>query len=170
MKSKLIGLCILSVLLTGVYSCKKDTPANPTPTPTPPLTTPPTVLDTSGPLKSANTFALGFAVEYSQMSGNATFASVVSREGNWVTFGNELKYGSIVQNDGSFNYTTADALYTLCSNAGLQVYGHNLSWYQQNNTTYLSGIVSGSAAGSSNLPNLLTNGGFETTGGGLFAD
>jgi endo-1,4-beta-xylanase len=166
MKSKLIPLCILSVLLTGVFSCKKNTPDNPAPTPTPA----PTSLDTTGPLKSANTFALGFAVEYSQMSGNATFASVVAREGNWVTFGNELKYGSIVQNDGSFNYTTADALYTLCSNAGLQVYGHNLSWYQQNNTTYLSGIVSGSAAGSSNLPNLLMNGGFETTGGGLFVD
>jgi endo-1,4-beta-xylanase len=166
MKSKLIPLCILSVLLTGVFSCKKNTPDNPAPTPTPT----PTSLDTTGPLKSANTFALGFAVEYSQMSGNATFASVVAREGNWVTFGNELKYGSIVQNDGSFNYTTADALYTLCSNAGLQVYGHNLSWYQQNNTTYLSGIVSGSAAGSSNLPNLLMNGGFETTGGGLFVN
>ncbi len=167
MKSKLSGICILSVLL-GVYSCKKDTPANPTPAPIPAPT--PTGLDTSGPLKSANTFALGFAVEYSQMSSNPIFAAVVAREGNWVTFGNELKYGSIVQNDGSFDYTTADALYSLCSNAGLQVYGHNLSWYQQNNTSYLTGIVSGTAGGSSNLPNLLSIGGFETTGGGLFSN
>jgi hypothetical protein len=44
MKSKLIGLCILSVVLTGVYSCKKNTPANPAPTPTP------TSLVTYGPL------------------------------------------------------------------------------------------------------------------------
>src|ERR1700743_578986 len=102
MKSKLIGICILSVLM-GVYSCLKNMPANPTPTPPPtptPTPTPaPAALDTSGPLKSANTFALGFAVQYNQMSGNPTFASVVAREGNWVTFGNELKYGSIVKND-----------------------------------------------------------------------
>ena len=121
MKSKLIGICILSVLM-GIYSCKKGSPANPAP-PAPP-SPPPTSPDTSGPLKGANTFLLGMAVEYSQMSGNALLAATVAREANAVTFGNELKYGSIVQNDGSFNYTTADAFYNLCANAGLQVHGH----------------------------------------------
>lgn len=164
MKSKLIAVCVLSILV-GVYSCKKNGSAGPPPTPPTP---PPTSPDTSGPLKSANTFLLGMAVEYSQMSGNATLAATVAREANAVTFGNELKYGSIVQNDGSFNFSTADALYNLCSNAGLQVHGHNLSWYQQNNTNYLAGIVAG--AGTGNSPNLVANGDFETTGGGLFAN
>jgi len=43
-------------------------------------------------------------------------------------------------------------LYNICSNAGLQVHGHNLSWYQQNNTNYLAGIVAG--AGTGNAVNL----------------
>ena len=66
--------------------------------------------DTTGPLKSANSFILGMAVEYSQMTAATPFAAIVGREANGVTFGNELKYGSIVQNNGSFNYATADAL------------------------------------------------------------
>ena len=151
---------VLLVLVTAIGSCKRDVVG---------ILNTGNFADTSGgPLKSANTFLLGMAVQYNQMSGNQTFASTVAREAGAVTFGNELKYGSIVQNNGSFNYTTADALYNLCSNAGLQVYGHNLCWYQQNNTTYLTTIVGGS--GSSGASNLITNGGFETTGGSLFAN
>ncbi|MES1159767.1 MAG: endo-1,4-beta-xylanase, partial [Bacteroidota bacterium] len=55
-----------------------------------------------------------------------------------------------------------------CSNAGLEVFGHNLCWYQQNNTNYLNGIIGGAASGAA--PNLLANGDFETTNGSLFAN
>lgn len=112
----------------------------------------------SGAIKAAlpDGMLFGLAVDYNLMANNPTYAATVANEANSVTFGNELKYGSVVQNDGSFNFTTADALYNLCSNAGLQVYGHNLVWYQQQNTVYLTSIV-----GSSVSANVLSNGGFE---------
>lgn len=158
--NKLLHWCLVTGLLVGAGSCKRDQ-VN--------ILNTGNFKDTSGgPLKAANTFLLGMAVQYDQMSTNPVLAATVAKEANAVTFGNELKYGSIVQNDGSFNYTTADALYNLCSNAGLQVFGHNLCWYQQNNTNYLGGIVgAGSGSGASNL---ITNGGFETTGGSLFSN
>jgi endo-1,4-beta-xylanase len=151
--------CLFLGLTGGMLSCKKDGVGI--------LNTGNFRDTTGGPLKSANDFLFGMAVQYDQMSGNATLASLVSKEASAVTFGNELKYGSVVGNDGSFNYTTADAFYNLCANAGLQVYGHTLSWYQQNNTNYLNAVIGGAA--SSAAPNLLPNGDFETLGGSLFA-
>ncbi|HVU54124.1 MAG TPA: endo-1,4-beta-xylanase [Puia sp.] len=116
----------------------------------------------SGAVKAAlpSGMLFGMAAGYNLMTSNSDYASVVTSEANSVTFENELKYASVVKNDGSFDYTTADAFYTLCANAGLDVFGHTLVWYQQQNTTYLNGITGGS--GSGNAVNLATNGSFET--------
>lgn len=117
--------------------------------------------NTSGTIKTlANSagFPFGMAVDYPTFTGNTQYATLVKNEASSVTFGNELKYGSIVQNDGSFNYTTADAFYNAVTGAGLQVYGHNLVWYQQQNSTYLNGIAGGASTGSTNS---LSNGSFE---------
>src|SRR5437899_4387 len=68
------------------------------------------VTDTIATLKAAASFPIGFAIENSLFMNNSAYHDTVVREGSSVTFGNEMKYGSIVQNDGSFNFTTADAL------------------------------------------------------------
>ena len=158
LKPLLFSLLLGSI--AGLHSCKRDA-VN--------ILRTGDFTDTSGgPLKTASPFLFGMAVQYDQMSGKPALAATVAKEASSVTFGNELKYGSVVQNDGNFNYTTADALYTLCSNAGLEVYGHNLCWYQQNNTNYLTGIIGGAA--STSAPNLIANGDFETTSGSFFAN
>jgi endo-1,4-beta-xylanase len=116
---------------------------------------------------------MGFAVTYSSMQNTPAFVNTVKREGNIVTFGNELKEGSVVANDGTYNYTTADALYTLCTNNGLNVYGHTLVWYSQQNATYLNGLIAAAGTpgtGGTAAPNLLAglNGDFETGSGTSF--
>ena len=157
MKSNL-KVCLASItaaILILVVSCKKE--------PNIGILNIGNYSDTSGTIKnlsSSTGMLFGLAADYNSMNNNPTYAAIVKREANIVTFGNELKYGSIVQNNGSFNYTTADNFYALCSNAGLQVFGHNLLWYQQQNSTYLTGIA-GNAGGSGNT-NLLSNGSFET--------
>ncbi len=99
---------------------------------------------TGGGLKAAAVFPVGFAIENNLFMNNTAYRNTVIKEVSSVTFGNEMKYGSIVQNDGSFNFTTADALYNAVSAAGIAVYGHVLGWHQQQNGTYLknySGLV-----------------------------
>jgi len=151
---------MLAVLAAGMVSCSKD-PVNTLNTGN--------FRDTAGTLKSVSDFPIGIAAEYGLMTGNASYAAVVLREASSVTFGNELKHQSVVQNDGSFNYATADNFYTLCAGAGIPVYGHTLCWYSQQNGTYLKGVA-GAGSGSS-VPNLVTNGGFEGPGNGkLFAN
>lgn len=124
--------------------------------------------DTTGTLKSAASFPIGLAAEYPLSSTNAKYWATVKREASAITFGNELKNSSVMANNGSLNFTTADAFYSLATNAGLQVYGHCLVWHSQQNTNYLNTITGG---GGTSAPNLVANPGFETAGSGkLFAN
>lgn len=119
--------------------------------------------DTAGALKDAAGFPLGLAINTASMN-NAAYRQTVTHEASSVTFDYEMKHGAIVKNDGSLDFTTADALFDLCSNAGLAVYGHTLVWHQNQNAGYLNGITGG--GGGSSVPNLVQNPGFETAGSG----
>jgi endo-1,4-beta-xylanase len=147
------GLIVLTAVVLLSSCSKKNNNSNPTPTPTP------TPTDTSTLKGSAKGMFFGMAVTYNTMNTNAAYAATVKGQASQVTFGNEMKYGSIVQNDGSLNFTTADALYALCNNLGIQVYGHNLCWYTQQNTNYLNTLTTGTTV--SNV-NLALNGSFES--------
>lgn len=114
--------------------------------------------DTSGTLKSAaNGMNIGFEA-YHADAGFAKYFPIIAQQANMITPGNEMKYGSIVQNNGTLNFTQADALYNQANAAGLSVFGHNLFWYSQQNSTYLNSIVGTTVS----VPNSLTNGSFET--------
>jgi endo-1,4-beta-xylanase len=172
LKHVIAGICAMAVLFAA--SCKKDTANNNNTSDTGGTTTAKGNLpDTTGTLIAAATTAgaflnMGFAVQYGTMSTNAAYVAVVKSEANYVTFGNELKYGSIVQNDGSFNYTTADALYAICANNGLNVFGHNLCWYSQQNATYLNGLITGLNKQTGTPTNLMQYGDFEVGTGSTF--
>lgn len=145
--------CAIAITVAAVLaSCtKKDVPGAGN-------TNTGTVTDTIASLKAAAAFPVGFAIENNLFMKNRAYHDTVVSEGSSVTFGNEMKYGSIVQSDGSFKFNTADALVNAVSASGLTVYGHVLGWYQQQNDSYLktyAGINSASG------PNLLSNAGFE---------
>jgi endo-1,4-beta-xylanase len=155
------------VALSTFTSCKKS--SDPGSIPTTGTPTGISSLDTSGTLKAftASSFPnIGMAVTYTQMATIPAYLATVKKEANMVTFGNELKEGSVVKNNGSYDYTTADALYAICATNGVSVYGHTLVWFSQQNASYLNGLVSALAtpgAGGTPAPNLLAgiNGNFE---------
>jgi len=115
--------------------------------------------DTTGTLKGSTSMNIGIAATYNLASTNASYWGTVKREAGWVTFGNELKNASVMQNDGSLNFTTADNFYNLCTTAGLQVFGHTLCWYSQQNTNYLNSLLTGTTTSTTNL---IKNGSFES--------
>jgi GH35 family endo-1,4-beta-xylanase len=145
-KSILVGLCLLIGALS-ITSCKKGSGDSVAPN-VPVATLIPGYTDTVGVLKflTAGKFThMGFAVTYSPMLNNQAYLATVKAHGGVVTFANELKESSIVKNDGTYNYTTADALYTICANNGLSVFGHTLVWHSQQNVTYLNGLIAAAA-------------------------
>jgi endo-1,4-beta-xylanase len=162
------GLAMLAITAMLSSSCKKNAAFDSLSTGN--------FADTAGSLKAtaASSFAnMGMAVTYTPMLTIAKYLATVKREANIVTFGNELKEGSIVNNAGTYDYTTADALYNLCANNGLGVYGHTLVWYSQQNATYLNGLITAltiPGSGGTPAPNLMAglNGDFETGTGNAF--
>lgn len=178
MKKHLVKF-LYSALTIGVVcmviSCKKDAASTGD---TPPADPAPVVIkvnsaDTTGSLVGAAVAAgdfqnMGFAVTYGTMSSNSKYVAVIKREANYVTFGNELKYASIVSNDGTLNYSTADKFLDICTTNGLSVLGHNLCWYSQQNATYLNGLINSLNVQNGIPANLMQYGDFEKGSGSDF--
>jgi len=166
MKMKIGLICAFTVAISLISSCKKtnDTPG----TTQPPPTDPTPVSDTSGTLKDAADFDIGIAVDYSAFINNSAYRSVVAREADNVTFGYSMKNGAIVKDDGTFDFSNADAMFNLATSAGLKVYGHTLVWHENQNATYLNSLTAG--VPDSSAANILLNGDFETNSGGTFSN
>lgn len=87
--------------------------------------------ETTTALKAAADFPMGVAAGLNFMRTIPSYAAVVQRDYDAVTFENELKNSSIVGSNGVFNYTNADAFVDLATSAGLDVFGHTLAWHSQ---------------------------------------
>ena len=118
--------------------------------------------DTTAIIKSSSTISFGFALDANLLQNNPAYKAVAAREANNATLISSLNHGQIVQNNGSLVFTNADAAVAAVP-SGLDLYGFNLIWYQNQNATYLkgrTGIV------IPVMPNLVENPGFETPGSG----
>jgi endo-1,4-beta-xylanase len=153
------GIAFFAVSLIVASACKK-TVDNPTTGTTP---TTPTTIPADATLKSSSSAyfpVMGMALTYNFAQMTEVMA-ILKREVNTITFGNELKEESIVKGSaGVYDYSTADAFYNLATANGLQVTGHNLVWYSQQNATYLNGLINPVTVTPSST-NLVTNGTFE---------
>jgi endo-1,4-beta-xylanase len=120
-----------------------------------------------GSLKTATTaFPVGIAIDYDPFLNNAQYKTTVAAEAQSTTFGYHMKHGALVRNDGTIDFTKADALYNACQAAGIQVFGHTLGWHQNQNATYMK-TVTGGGSGATAV-NLLANGSFESGSGDNF--
>lgn len=98
---------------------------------------------TSGTLKAlaqAHGFRIGNTLSYSDLN-NEQKLELIKKEFDNVTFGYEMKHGAIVKDDGSQDWSRADAMVVWAKNNGLAVYGHTLVWHQNQNATYLKKIA-----------------------------
>ncbi len=153
---------VLLFLSTIISACKKavENPTTGTTTPTTPTPTTPAADVTLKSATAAYFPVIGMALTYN-FAQMADVMAILKKEVNTITFGNELKEESIVRGStGIYNYATADAFYSLAAANGLQVTGHTLVWYAQQNATYLNGLINPVTVTPSTT-NLVTNGTFE---------
>lgn len=118
--------------------------------------------NTEGVLKASSTVPIGFGA-YQGDRGFNTYFPIIAAEGVNITPGNEMKHGSIVQSNGSLNFTNADALVSKATGAGLEVYGHTLCWHSQQNASYIKSYAGITVPAATEL---LNNPGFESGGTG----
>jgi endo-1,4-beta-xylanase len=133
-----------------LHSCKKDEKVY--------QTVFPNAKDTGGTLLAAADIPIGVAIDYNPTITNPAYMNVVKREFDGVTFSYNMKHGALVQDNGTINFASADAMLAACG-PGLEIFGHTLGWHENQNATYLNnfaGIVAGAG------PDLSANGGFES--------
>ncbi len=98
---------------------------------------------------------IGAAFTHSEYFQNDSIAGILKREFSSVTFGNEMKHDAIVAANGKLKFDTADEMVGWAKEADTELYGHVLGWHQQQNVTYLQGLVDKAAA--SNESSLFQN-------------
>lgn len=145
---KVLTSILMAALVAGIWSCSKTGKDEPKPTPTPPQPPAPTekVLDYSKAslkeLAAKQGIKLGVAMTYGEYRQNPAIAGLLEREFSSVTFGNEMKHDCIVGADGKCNFSTADAMVSYASKAGVDLFGHTLGWHSQQQNDYLDKLVS----------------------------
>lgn len=106
-------------------------------------------LNAYGPLKSYIDrqahpgFLLGTGVGAGDYINKGLIYRVTNNNFDQMTAGNEMKYASIVQDDGTMDFSTVEAFVEAAKEAGMSIYGHTLCWHEQQNVTYLNSLLSG---------------------------
>jgi endo-1,4-beta-xylanase len=126
--------------------------------------------DTALTLKAAAQYMMGVGVEYDSLMNNSSYTAVVKAQFNSMTPGYSMKHGAVVQNNGSYNFTQADNLVNVATQAGINVYGHTLCWYQNNNGNYLRSLLALPGSVQAPNPSQISNGDFESGTSAVVSD
>jgi endo-1,4-beta-xylanase len=97
-------------------------------------------------------FKLGAAVTVSEFNKRATEYSLITSNFNEVVAGYEMKHGAVVQADGTLNLTNVTAFISTAKDAGLDVYGHTLTWHANQNAAYLNKLIAPTEVAGSGTP------------------
>lgn len=92
-------------------------------------------------LKSYTDFILGDGVGVDLYMNNVTYRNLVNENFDDVTAGYAMKHGPMVNSQGQLNFAQVDAFIAKTKEAGLSVFGHTLVWHQNNNASYLNGLI-----------------------------
>ncbi|MCF3107717.1 endo-1,4-beta-xylanase [Niabella sp. CC-SYL272] len=90
-------------------------------------------------------FKLGVGVSLDNYVNKTVMYRLVNSNFDELVPGYELKHGAVVQADGSLNLTKVIKLLQTAKDAGMQVYGHTLTWHANQNATYLNGLITGAS-------------------------
>ncbi|MEJ7600458.1 MAG: endo-1,4-beta-xylanase [Kofleriaceae bacterium] len=75
---------------------------------------------------------IGTAVDYGPLTTEETYRTILATEFDYVTPGNETKWGSLQPVDPDhWSFERADAIVELATDAGQAIKGHTLVWHSQ---------------------------------------
>ena len=150
MKSNHLLFLLLSFAL--LCACGKEDPVTPdnpsTPTePTVPAEHTPTAIEKWGlkDLARACGLMIGAEFTYGEYVQDAYLKTVLKRDFDAVTFGNEMKHDCIVNASGGMDFTRADQMAQWARDCEVQLFGHTLGWHSQQQADYLQKLIDGAA-------------------------
>ncbi len=112
-------------------------------------------------LNAYSTYTLGVGISLDLYMNDDTYQALVDENFDEITLGYEMKHAAMVRSGGGIDFTSVDKFMDKLLAAGLTVYGHTLVWHQNQNATYLNGLIGPTVIPGAPGENLLSNGGFE---------
>lgn len=92
--------------------------------------------------RSANPiFKLGAGVTASEYSNQGMMYRLINSNFDQITAGNAMKFGSVVKEDGSMDFSQVVSFVGAAKAADISVYGHTLVWHAQQNNKYLNALI-----------------------------
>lgn len=86
-------------------------------------------------------FKLGAALAASDFQAQGQVYALAVSNFDEMTAGNDMKYASIVANDGTMSFDGVRTFVNAAADAGMTVYGHTLAWHSQQNNKYLNSLI-----------------------------
>ena len=86
-------------------------------------------------------FKLGAALAASDFQAHGQVYTLAVSNFDEMTPGNDMKYASIVADDGSMSFDNIRTFVNAAADAGMSVYGHTLAWHSQQNNKYLNSLI-----------------------------
>ena len=92
-------------------------------------------------LKTYTDFTLGVGIGLDLYMQDETYRNIVNDNFDEVVVGYRMKHGPMVNSQGDLNFEPVDEFLAKTKEAGLTVYGHTLVWHQNQNASYLNGLI-----------------------------
>ncbi|WP_163715689.1 endo-1,4-beta-xylanase [Mangrovibacterium lignilyticum] len=92
-------------------------------------------------LNTYTDFTLGAGIGLDLYMNDETYRNITNANFDEVTVGYGMKHGPMVASDGSLKFDAVDAFIAKTKEAGLSTFGHTLLWHQNQNASYLNGLI-----------------------------
>jgi len=92
-------------------------------------------------LNTYTDFTLGVGVGLDLYIDDTTYRRIANENFDELTVGYGMKHGPMVNSEGKVEFEDADAFVAKAKEAGLSVFGHTLIWYNNQNASYLNGLI-----------------------------
>lgn len=92
-------------------------------------------------LNTYTDMVLGVGVDMATYMDNEKYANLVNENFDEVVIGYDMKHGAMVNSKGEINFTRVDAFIERIKVNDLGLYGHTLVWHQNQNASYLNGLI-----------------------------
>lgn len=86
-------------------------------------------------------FKLGAGVTASEYSKQGLIYRLINSNFDEITAGNAMKFGSVVKEDGTMDFSQVISFVSAAKEANTSVYGHTLVWHAQQNNKYLNSLL-----------------------------
>src|SRR5690606_7541824 len=92
-------------------------------------------------LRSYSDFLVGIGADLTLYLEDENYRNIINANFDEIVIGYHMKHGAMVSSNGAINFSRVDQLMQYAKEAGLGVYGHTLVWHQNQNASYLNGLI-----------------------------